>query len=182
MNAVKTPVAEREELFIRLYRTAFPAVARYIHRKGGSLDEARDIFQDALIICYERSVQDPATIQSTKEAYIFGIARHLWSKKFKENNRLSNTDPDSYRDSQRPEDDESPTPSIERITRYLEVAGKKCMALLRGFYYDRLNMQEAAEKFGFSGERSATVQKHKCIEKLRSEVKKKSLTYSDFYE
>jgi RNA polymerase sigma factor (sigma-70 family) len=177
MNAVKTLVSEREDLFVGLYKTAFPAIARYIHRKGGSLDEARDIFQDALIVYYEKSVQDPSGIQSSKEAYIFGIARHLWSKKFRENNRLYDGDL-----SQQPNDEEPSVPSMERISRYLEVAGKKCMELLRAFYYDRLNMQETAAKFGFSGERSATVQKHKCIGKLRSEVKAKSLTYSDFYE
>jgi len=33
-----------------LYRRGFPPVARYVARRGGSPDEAKDIFQDALII------------------------------------------------------------------------------------------------------------------------------------
>lgn len=46
------------------------------------------------------------------------------------------------------------------------------MQLLIAFYYDGLSMQDMARRFGFSGTRSATVQKHKCLEKVRAEVKK----------
>jgi len=43
-------------------------------------------------------------------------------------------------------------------------------------------MKDVSEKFGFSGERSATAQKFKCLEKIRSVVKQKSLSKEDFYE
>ena len=56
------------------------------------------------------------------------------------------------------------------------------MELLSAFYYDKLNMLEVAQKFSFSGERSATVQKHKCLEKVKSVVKQKALQYEDFFE
>ena len=39
--------AQREELFISLYKKAFPLVARYVSKMGGSFDEAKDVFQDA---------------------------------------------------------------------------------------------------------------------------------------
>ncbi len=54
------------------------------------------------------------------------------------------------------------------------------MDMLQAFYYDKLNMREIAERFNLSGERSATVQKHKCLEKVREKVKEKSMTYEDF--
>jgi RNA polymerase sigma factor (sigma-70 family) len=167
----------REEHFIRLYETVFPAVARYVQRKGGNSDAARDIFQDALIVYYEKSVAGETAIHTSEAAYIFGIARHFWSKKYSADVKTSSSGP-LLSAIDEPEEH----PSVERLTRYLEKAGQKCMQLLRSFYYDKLNMQEIAGQFGFSGERSATVQKHKCIEKLRAEVKQKALTYSDFYE
>jgi len=54
--------------------------------------------------------------------------------------------------------------------------------LLRAFYYDKLSMSKIANRFGFSSERSATVQKYKCLEKVRDLVKEKSLSYEDFLE
>jgi hypothetical protein len=41
-------------------------------------------------------------------------------------------------------------------------------------------MKQIAQRFGLSGERSAAVQKHKCLEKVRNTVKEKALTYEDF--
>jgi hypothetical protein len=56
------------------------------------------------------------------------------------------------------------------------------MELLKSFYYDGLPMKEIAVNFKFSGERSATAQKFKCLEKVREAVKKQSLQKTDFYE
>lgn len=178
MSTQVTTAKQREAQFIRLYETTFPAVAAYIHKKGGNSDEARDVFQDALIVYYEKTAAGERIVQTTDEAYLFGIARHLWTKKYNANVRNGTTDlPANI-----PEAPETTHPSAERLTRYLEKVGEKCLRLLQSFYYHRLNMQEIAEQFNFSGERSATVQKHKCIEKLRAEIKQKALTYSDFYE
>ncbi|WP_282636750.1 hypothetical protein [Sphingobacterium thalpophilum] len=56
------------------------------------------------------------------------------------------------------------------------------MSLLKSFYYDQMSLQEIADDFGFSGIRSATVQKYKCLEKIRETVKEKALLYEDFLE
>jgi hypothetical protein len=65
---------------------------------------------------------------------------------------------------------------------YLETAGQKCMELLKAFYYDNLPVISIAGLFGYSGERSATVQKYKCMEKVRETIKEKHLQYEDFVE
>ena len=56
------------------------------------------------------------------------------------------------------------------------------MELLRSFYYDQQPLTDIAGKFGFSGVRSATVQKYKCLEKVRETIKERSLTYEDFID
>ncbi|HEX3385741.1 MAG TPA: sigma-70 family RNA polymerase sigma factor, partial [Mucilaginibacter sp.] len=73
-------------------------------------------------------------------------------------------------------------PSESKILSFLQTAGKKCMDLLRSFYYEELPLADIAETFGFSGARSATVQKYKCLEKVRETVKEKALTYEDFVD
>jgi len=73
-------------------------------------------------------------------------------------------------------------PSGGKLMHYLETAGQKCMEMLKAFYYDNLPVKTIAGLFGFSGERSATVQKYKCMEKVRETIKQRSLTYEDFLE
>jgi hypothetical protein len=56
------------------------------------------------------------------------------------------------------------------------------MELLHAFYYNRQSMDEITDRFGYSSAHSATVQKFKCLEKMRDTVKEKSLRYEDFTE
>ena len=169
---------EREELFTTLYQMAFPAVARYVSKMGGSFDEAKDVFQDALVAYYERSAKGSLIIKSTDKAYILGTAKYLWFKKHKQGRHhipLENFDAAAS-------DQENESQTESKLMHYLQTAGKKCMDLLRAFYYDHTPLADTAEQFGYSGIRSATVQKYKCLEKVRETIKQKALTYEDFLD
>ena len=179
MNAMNDPEKlseSREAVFTDLYLKAFPSVAKYVSRRGGSFDEAKDIFHDALVIFYERSVQDGIDKSINETAYLIGITKNLWLKNFRNKADTAGLD-----DIDIPiENDE--IPSTSRLLHFLEKAGNKCMQLLTSFYYHQQPLQQIAETFGFSGTRSATVQKYKCLEKVRETVKQKALTYEDFME
>jgi DNA-directed RNA polymerase specialized sigma24 family protein len=176
MNISIRTTADREKLFIALYKSAFPTVARYISKMGGSFDEAKDIFQDALVIYYEKAVVDSIKLNTNEKAYLTGISKHLWLHRFKENTLHTQLDGIDLPSGIEEEDNYSES----RLMHFLETAGAKCMQLLRSFYYDQLPLTGAAKLFGFSGVRSATVQKYKCLEKVRETIKQKSLTYEDF--
>lgn len=176
---IEDTAAERSVLFMQLYQKAFPLVAKYVSRMGGSFDDAKDIFQDALVIYYEKLATNPVTLQYSEQSYLLGIAKHLWAKKNKPHNQSVSLD-DSQADIIQEE-----TPGIaasEKLLHLLHTTGEKCMQLLRAFYYDKLPLGKIADRFGFSGVRSATVQKYKCLEKIRDTIKEKSLTYEDFLE
>mgnify|MGYP001271796389 CR=1 FL=1 len=168
---------ERFSLFIELYKKSFPAVARYISRKGGTYEEAKDLFQDALILYYEKRVSSSFAPVQNEQAYILGIARHLWFKRIENRNNT-----DSIENATSIPDEQEDVLSSGKILRLLETAGQKCMELLKAFYYDKTPLSAIAQQLGYSGTRSATVQKYKCIEKIRETVKEKSLVYEDFTE
>jgi DNA-directed RNA polymerase specialized sigma subunit, sigma24 homolog len=170
-----------------VYQQAFPAVARYVSRCGGTFEEAKDVFHEALLVFFEKKYEDRLFLQRSEEAYIFGIARHLWAKRHSENQRYASLDQlmegfESENVEWERGDDASSNEALsnKRILRLLQAAGRKCMRVLTAFYYEKLDMQELAHRFGFSGTRSATVQKFKCLQKVKQVVKEKSLEYEDF--
>jgi DNA-directed RNA polymerase specialized sigma24 family protein len=169
----------REKFFTELYKNTFPAIAKFVSKRGGSFHEAKDIFQDALIVYYEKTVSGAISISGSEKAYVFGIAKHLWHNKFKNENGISARD---HEIQGHLADEAEEQFSEQRILSFLETAGKKCMDMLKTFYYDKLSMEAFANTFGFGSVRSATVQKYKCLEKVRESVKEKSLTYEDFFE
>jgi len=179
MMVIEDVAAERKAFFMDLYQKAFPLVARYISSMGGSFEEAKDVFQDALVIYYEKLTSGPVELQYSEKAYLLGIAKHLWARKNNNKQRHTTLD-DSLEGIATAEND--PASSTEKLMELLNTAGQKCMELLRAFYYDKLPLHKISGMFGFSGTRSATVQKYKCLEKIRDTVKEKSLTYEDFLE
>jgi len=170
--------ADREKAFMALYKKAFPTVAKYVSKMGGTFDEAKDIFQDVLVIYYEKTVNATIELHSNEQAYLLGISKHLWAKRFRDN--LNHT-PLNDSELDFVEEDEL-QPSANKLMHYLETAGQKCMEILKAFYYDNLSVNKITELFGYSGVRSATVQKYKCMEKVRETIKERSLTYEDFVE
>lgn len=176
---IEDVAAERKILFMQLYQQAFPLVAKYVHRMGGTFEEAKDVFQDTLVIYYEKLTTSDVNLTYSERSYILGIAKHLWAKKKKLNTRYISL-PDSLESIAMEES--AGQSSAEKLLELLQNSGQKCMELLRAFYYDKLTMHKIASLFRFSGERSATVQKYKCLEKVRDIVKEKSLTYEDFLE
>lgn len=160
-----------------LYERIFPPVAEFVRRMGGSIDDAKDIFHDTLVVYME---VDEQKVRVTKEAYLVGIAKHLWIRKYNHDCRqVTLNDMESLISIP---DDFYPSIQTRRLLRFLEVAGKKCMDLLRAFYYQNLSMKKLAGMLGYASAHSASVQKYKCLEKIRTTVKEKSLSYDDFTE
>lgn len=178
LNRICSATEDSDKVFVELYKEMFPKVAKYISRRGGTFDQARDIFQDALIIYYEQALSAKQVIKQTKKVYIFGIAKHLWLHQFKLGYNYEplngNLEIVKMVDQEQISD--------ERLMQLLASAGEKCMQLLKRFYYDKFSMIKIAEQFGFTSERSATVQKFKCLEKVRGYIKEKVLRYEDFIE
>lgn len=179
MKSESVITSEDKPVFVALYKELFPKVAQYVKKRGGSYDVAKDIFQDSMVIYYEKTRLDGSLIEDHK-AYLMGIVKHLWFRRYQENNKW-----EYFEDIQveiADSVDEYLKPSSNKLLRYLEKAGQKCMRLLKAFYYQKHSASEIADEFEFSGARSATVQKYKCLEKVRDIIKEKELRYADFIE
>ena len=164
----------RSETIAEWYVNIFPLVAGYVKRNGGNLEEAKEIFQDTIVIYYEKLAFSDFNPKKTNEAYIMGIVKNRWLKYCSE--RRSHTDL-SHIDIAEEKEKE---PITQNLMYYLRQTGEKCMDLLQALKKKKLNMTQLADRYGYMSERSATVQKYKCLEKVRDQVKRKSLSYEDF--
>ncbi len=179
IDDVVMTISENYEV-VEIYEQTFPAVAKFISSTGGSFEDAKDIFHDALVIFIEKKSENPVNIIKSNRAYILGISKHLWINKYKKDsfkiplNGMENeiVIPDDY----------FPTANNKRLLNFLKIAGKRCLDLLRAFYFQQFSIKEIVRNLGYSNEHSVSVQKYKCLEKVRNTVKEKSLTYDDFTE
>ncbi len=176
-------VTNREQVFKNLYLHCFSAGARRLARMGAQLADAEDVFQDSLILLYERSRQNTLPDLSNPQAYLCEVSRRLWLRKQRNQGQPNNlleplNEFISYEGGQLYAESRTDL----RLIRLLELAGKKCLKVLQAFYYHAWSLQEITSRFGFRNVRSATVQKYKCLEKVREKVRQKQSSYETIVE
>lgn len=163
-----------------IYEQVFPAVAKIISSTGGSFEDAKDIFHDALVIFLEKKSENLANAITSDGAYIVGISKHLWIRKHRKHRdriSLNNMENEIAIPA-----DYFPATNHKRLLGFLKIVGVRCLDLLRAFYFRQSSIKEIVKDLGYLNEHSASVQKYKCLEKLRNTVIEKSLTYDDFTE
>src|ERR1043165_1089622 len=144
-DIIATTCSTAEVISEQLYESAFPVVASWVRKMNGSLDDAQDIFHDALVL-YQEKVDRGIAIGTSPEAYILGIAKHLWLRKFKTSAAWVSLD-DVEQRIMIPDDFYVPVSTI-KLLDFLEQAGKNCLELLRRAYYEKLSASELAQRMG----------------------------------
>ena len=61
-----------------IYRDNYPMVQALILNNSGNGDEARDIFQEAMIVVYEKAVSGNFELHCQLKTYIYSVCRRLW--------------------------------------------------------------------------------------------------------
>lgn len=158
-----------------IYSEYLPRIQMLITKNGGSADDANDIFQDALVIIYEKAKGKDFKLTSSFYTLLYGVCRNLWG------NRIQKK---SFQEVALPEDikyinEENILNDIlkeERAQIFLESfnqLGGDCKKLLR-LFFDKIKMEKIKEMMGFSSVSYAKKRKFVCKEKLVKIVKSDS--------
>lgn len=164
--AVHEPAAVEE-----IYRKSFGAIQAYIVRNGGYGDDARDIFQDAMIVLFENTRSESFGLTCSIKTYLYSVSRRLWLKKIQRERRLNATAMDILEDTIPVEDDleehEKKNGKLVLMDSALEKIGEPCRSLLKAFYIYKKSMPEIAADFGYTNADNAKTQKYKCLVRLK---------------
>jgi RNA polymerase sigma factor (sigma-70 family) len=164
-------LTDRSRTLTLLYQRTYPMVRRHVLRHGGAEQDAKDVFHDALIILYEKAVGGTLVLTASASTFLVGISRNLWQREVARRSRTTLADlTDEH--AQLPDEPEAATPEAElAVLDYVEQLGEKCKSILLSFYYFRQSLEQIAATYQYRTVRSATVQKFKCLERLRQSVR-----------
>jgi DNA-directed RNA polymerase specialized sigma24 family protein len=165
-------LANREQALTQLYRRAFPPVRRHVCGQGGTAEDAQDIFHDALVILYEQAVGETLALTASPRTYLVAVSRNLWRHELRRRARLPQgalpDDPSPLAAEAAPETEATGFAVLD----YVERLGAKCKSMLLAFYYFQQPLTQIALDHNYRSVRSATVQKFKCLERLRNSVRR----------
>lgn len=146
----------------------FSVIRKYIVANNGTKEDAEDVFQDALVVLFNKINAGEFQLTSSLDTYLFSVCKNLWFEQLRRLKKQNEIRPQS--EISIPENEISVSEAEHKTIlalKAIEQLGEKCKELLHLFYNKKLSMAEIAGKLGFSTERVAKNQKYRCIEKAR---------------
>jgi RNA polymerase sigma factor (sigma-70 family) len=159
-----------------LYKKYYRMMTKLVITNSGTEEEARDIYQDALIVFWQKATSGNLVMTSKISTYIYSICQNLWRKELERKKRLSNEEKDAFVTL------DLDTAEREKIiASCIEQLGDTCKKVLMYYYFEEMSMQDIADKLGFANTDTAKTKKYKCKKKL-DELIKAQYTEHDFLD
>jgi len=158
-----------EDALNRLYVGYFPMILQFILNNSGDEDDAKDVYQEAIIILYNKIKGGDFELSSKLKTYIYSVCRRIWLKKLSQESKRTNLS--DFEDMESVEVDmelhEEKDKQFEKMQSAIIHLGEPCKTIIQDFYINNLSMQDISEKFGYTNTDNAKTQKYKCLQRLK---------------
>jgi len=153
-----------------IYKQHYNMVQTLIVNNNGSIEDAKDIFQEALIVLYEKSKSGNFELSCQIKTYIYSVCRRLWLKRFHQLQKLApeveNMD-EVIPVEEELEMFEQKNKDFLLMDKAMQNLGEPCKSLLESYYLQKRSMVEIATDFGYTNADNAKNQKYKCLMRLK---------------
>jgi len=165
------------ETINQLYQECFPIIRQLIVNNSGLLEDAEDVFQEALVVLYRKASGNTLVLNCALPTYIYSICRNMWLDRLR---RQSRTIGVIDGDKEIIDLDDDTVETIYQNDRYrlyqkhFERIGEGCKKLLTLFFEGK-SMKSITKTLGFGSEQYTRKRKFMCKEKLVDNIKGDSL-------
>lgn len=151
----------------------FPMMRKLILSKGGSKEDAEDVFQEALVIFCRKAKEYDFVLTAQLSSYLFSVCNFLWLEEVRKKRPHVSIDVDTALLKTENEDPGKLVEEDRRVKqaeKVLNELGERCRELLLLFYNGGLRLKDIASKMGYSSEATAKNQKYKCLEAAKNKL------------
>lgn len=153
-----------------IYREHFPMILKMILNNNGEEADAKDIFQESLIVLYDKAQSEDFVLKSQLKTFLYSVCRRLWLKRLNKHG-FFDLDIQDVAEYIPVEDTLQQHKEKEHqffmMEESLKLLGEPCQTIIRDFYLHEMSMQEICEKFGYTNTDNAKTQKYKCLQRLK---------------
>ncbi|WP_158826306.1 RNA polymerase sigma factor [Mucilaginibacter lacusdianchii] len=159
-----------EIILKRVYVAYFPMVLQLIINNNGTTDDAKDIYQEAIIVLYNKIKAGNFELSSKLKTFLYSVCRKLWLKRLHQMSRYGG-DIKDFQDHIPVEDDADMQTErdmqFSKMEGALKLLGEPCKTIIEDFYINNHSMQDICERFGYTNADNAKTQKYKCLQRLK---------------
>ncbi|OJU23567.1 MAG: RNA polymerase subunit sigma-70 [Sphingobacteriales bacterium 41-5] len=154
-----------------IYKHNFNLIQALIVNNSGTAEDAKDVFQEAMVVLYEKARSGNFELNCQIRTYLYSVSKRLWLKKLQQSNRFISDPGDEGMANVPVEDDltehDEKETEFEMMHQSINKLGEPCKSLLEAFYFQKKSMQDIADGFGYTNSENAKTQKYKCLMRLK---------------
>jgi RNA polymerase sigma factor (sigma-70 family) len=161
------------ETLLYIYKENFKIIKHLVISNNGTITDAKDVFQETMVILYRKIRENNIDITSSLNTYIYAIARILWLKELsrrKKNIEIYDTEDNFI----------NKIPNIieiieknERLKLYrekFEELSEDCKKVIRMFLI-KVSVKDIMHIMGYSSEQHTKNRHYRCKKSLISRIK-----------
>ena len=162
-----TALLENDRVLLEeMYQAYLPMIVVLVKQQNGDREDARDVFQDGLMVLYDKVEKGGFVLTSSLKTYLYSVCRFIWLRKLKK----KKPQPVTNEQLERLIDEQDIETSIIEEERYLlykahlNQLGEKCQTILRLFFRGE-KMRAIAQQMDYT-EKFAKNKKYLCTKQL----------------
>lgn len=169
-DLLKGLAQDKREAVETIYKQHYNMVQSMVLNNSGTIEEAKDIFQEAIIVLYEKTRSGNFELNCLIKTYLYSVSRRLWLKRLQQIQKfpgesgaaeavvMVDDDMDEH---------EKKNADFQLMEKAMQALGEPCKSLLESYYLSKKSMVEIATDFGYTNADNAKNQKYKCLMRLK---------------
>ena len=156
-----------------IYKEHFSLIKSFVIKNNGTVDDARDVFQEAIIVIFRYAKRDDFKINCSFETFLYSISRTIWLNNLR-NKKIRIGKLDDIREfitfnaSENEQIEESA--EFKLYQKHFLKLSDECQQLMRMFY-DKVPYKEIAKKMNYKSIGIVKKKKFKCKEFLLKSIR-----------
>jgi RNA polymerase sigma factor (sigma-70 family) len=168
-----------EPAILQLYKDHAEITRSFIKGKGGTDQDADDIFQETVVSFIDSVQKSKFRQESGIRTFLISISKNLWYNEIRRRQRAGNRE--RLFEEERDQEDSGVSEIIrdrelkKQLNQLLQDLGDSCRKILELFYYENLSMKEIVLHLHYENEQVVRNKKYKCLQQLTEKMKSNTL-------
>ena len=167
-------------VFRQLYKTVFPPCSNLILQNNGTMNDARDVFQESLMVLVKNLRKPDFVLSCGIKTYLYSIMRNLWLKRLNKKSRgglsLVMDDPSDTEyiiiQEDELEEKQEKEKQLDIVADILKDFKADCKKILTAFYFKKQSMKAIAAEMDYT-DQFIRVKKVRCMNALKKKVQER---------
>ncbi len=158
-----------DKILLHIYEENYKKIEQLVVSNYGNKDEAADVFQESLIIVYDKIRSNNLTLTAYFDTYLYGVAKLVWRSLLRKKN---NTVPAELLKERLVEEDDIQKNLIQNekhqlVWHYFQKLTTDCQKVIR-LFLDGKSIREITQIMNYSSEQHTKNRRLRCKERLIS--------------